>query len=102
MKEDPHFYLTNNGTDTSSCGREVFSACRTFPWLLGVFYNESYINSTDLPILNLMLGTSLFIGPDILVRYITFYHKTVIVFLIFEFLKINLLCELFKLGIHGL
>ena len=72
VKEDPQFYLTKNGTDTSSCGGDVSSACRTFPWLLGVFYNESYTNSTELPILNLMLGTSLLIGPDILVRYITF------------------------------
>ena len=72
MKTDPQFYLNNNGNDTSSCGRDVFSACRTFPWLLGVFYNESYINSTEVLTLNLMLGTSLLIGPDILVRYITF------------------------------
>ena len=71
MKEDPQFYLTNNGTDTLSCGREVFSACRTFSWLLEVFYNESFTNSTEMLTLNLMLGTSLLIGPDTQVRYIT-------------------------------
>ena len=80
MKEDPQFYLMDNGTDTSSCGRNVSTACRTFSWLLGVFYNESYRNSTELPTLKLMLGISLFIGPDIQVRCITylFLSKAVI------------------------
>ena len=61
----------DNGTDTSSCGRNVPTACRTFSWLLGVFYNESYTNSTELLTLNLMLGSSLLIGPEIQVRHIT-------------------------------
>ena len=78
MKEDAKFYLMDNGTDTLSCGRNVSTACRTFSWLLGVFYNESYTNSTELLTLNLMLGSSLLIGPDIQVRYFTLYlvyHK---------------------------
>ena len=72
MKEDPQFYLMDNGTDTSSCGRNVSTACRTLSWLLGVFYNESHTNSTRLPTLNMMLGTSLHIGHDTQVRCITF------------------------------
>ena len=73
VKEDAKFYLMDSGTDTSPCGRNVSATCRTFSWLLGVFYNESYTNSTETLTLNLMLGSSLLIEPYIQVRYISFH-----------------------------
>ena len=64
------FYLASNGTDSTSCGHNISTACRTFPWLLDVFYNESYLNNINqkLPGLNLTTTTSFEIGPEILVR----------------------------------
>ena len=64
------FYLALNGTDSTSCGHNISTPCRTFTWLLGVFYNESYLNNVTnvkLPGLNLITATSFEIGPQILV-----------------------------------
>ena len=65
---DSQFYLALNGTDSPSCGQNISTACRTFPWLLDVFYNQTYRNNVHLPTLNLIVATSFEIGPDILVR----------------------------------
>ena len=68
LEVDSQLYLALNGTDSTSCGHNISTACRTFPWLLDVFYNESYVNNVQLPRLNLITATSFKIGPEILVR----------------------------------
>ena len=76
---DSQFYLALNGTDSTSCGHNISTACRTFPWLLHVFYNESDLNNTThvkLPRLNLITAASFEIGPQILVSYHIYRPQT--------------------------
>ena len=61
------FYLLDGGSDTFSCGHNVTTACGTFPWLLGVFYNDSTLNTGQLHPLNLISDISINIGPNITV-----------------------------------
>ena len=63
-----YFYLLQNGTNSPTCGPTVLTACRTLPWLLGVFYNESTGHKIKLPWLNLISGKAIVIDQDILVR----------------------------------
>ena len=79
LEAESQFYLAPNGTDSTSCGHNITTACRTFTWLLDVFYNESYLNNINLPRLSLVIATSFEIGPEILVR------------MIFNFLRVNML-----------
>ena len=39
---EPDWYLSSNGSDTSTCGRNISTACRTLDWLLDRFHNTSY------------------------------------------------------------
>ena len=65
-EEDLKLYLLHNGTDNSSCGQYVSTACQTFPWTLGV-YSKSRMNGT-LPTLHLITDVSFEVGPEIVVK----------------------------------
>ena len=54
------WYLLSNGSDTSTCGRNVSNACRTLDWLLGRFYNTSLKHKQVLS-----LGTDIDLTVDI-------------------------------------
>ena len=60
----PNWYVSSNGSDASTCGRDVSNACRTLDWLLERFYNTSYkMNHT----LTLYTDTSLNINSKLVV-----------------------------------
>ena len=61
---DSDWYLSSNGTDTSTCGHNVSSACKTLDWLLDRFYTTS--DAAD-DTLSLVTDTSLTIQKDLLV-----------------------------------
>ena len=60
----PDWYLSHNGSDTSTCGRNVSNACKTLDWLLDRFYHVPYtLNET----LSLVTDTSLIINNNLVV-----------------------------------
>ena len=60
----PDWYLSHNGSDTSTCGRNVSNACKTLDWLLDRFYHAPYtLNET----LSLVTDTSLIINNNLVV-----------------------------------
>ena len=61
---DFDWYLSDDGHDNKNCGRNLSSSCKTFDWLLGLFYNTSYKSS---PILSIVTNTNVIIDPDLLV-----------------------------------
>ena len=75
------WFLSQDGSDTPSCGRNEVSACRTLHWLLDRFYNATgHLNEKTL---SLMTDISLVIN-DILA--VSIYFKMSL--LLFQFKSI--------------
>ena len=65
------WYLLSNGSDTSTCGRNVSYACSTLDWLLDRFYKSSYKHNHTLSLetdLNLSFDNILLVSLLILYR----------------------------------
>ena len=65
---DTIYYLLNNGTDSPTCGRSVSVACRTFEYLIDIFYNATHLSK-----LHLITEVSIQINAEFLVRCLSLF-----------------------------
>ena len=63
-EENNTFYLSNNGTDTSTCGSTIDTACKTLEHVLSLYYNTT---GQPQPRLNVMTSKSLRIDQRLMV-----------------------------------
>ena len=91
-KEKNTFYLSSNGTDTSTCGKSEFTACKTLEHVLSLYYNTTGQPQQKL---NVITSKSLRIDQSLMVsNKITYLTKYLCQILGCIYLSVTVCCQL--------